>query len=44
MTWGKLAALCGAILAATPAAAEWLEASSRHFVLYSDTSEKMIRR
>jgi len=44
MTWGKLVALCGAILAATPAAAEWLEASSRHFVLYSNTSEKTLRR
>ncbi|MCD2316150.1 hypothetical protein LQ954_08305 [Sphingomonas sp. IC-11] len=44
MIWrGLLALLCG--LAVAPAAqAEWLEAKSRHFTLYSNTSEKVLRR
>lgn len=44
MSWrGLLALLCG--LAMAPAAqAEWLEAKSRHFTLYSDSSEKALRR
>ena len=44
MNWrGLLALLCG-LLMAPAARAEWLEAKSRHFTLYSDTSEKALRR
>ena len=35
MTW-KIAAFGVALCAAAPAVAEWQEASSRHFVVYSD--------
>ena len=44
MIWrGVLATLC-ALMAASSARAEWLEARSRHFVLYADTGEAAIRR
>lgn len=32
-----------ALVAAAPAAAEWREASSEHFLIYADTSEKWLR-
>ena len=30
-------------MSATPAAAAWMEASSDHFVIYSDSDEKQLR-
>lgn len=42
MRWGWLAALA-ALIGATPASAEWLEARTRHFVLYADMGEKGVR-
>ena len=32
-----------ALAAATPAQAEWREATSKHFVIYSEDSEKSVR-
>lgn len=43
MVWRLMAALC-ALIAAPAAHAEWLEARSRHFVLYADSNEAAIRR
>ena len=44
MIWrGMLALLCG-LITATSARAEWLEARSRHFVLYANSSEATLRR
>lgn len=44
MVWrGLLAVLCG-LMSASSARAEWLEARSRHFILYADTSDVAIRR
>lgn len=40
---GLLAIICGLMLV-SPAKAEWLEARSRHFILYMNGSEKEIRR
>ncbi len=39
-----LFALLGGLIAATSAQAEWLEARSRHFVLYSNSSEATLRK
>lgn len=44
MIWRGLLALLGGLLAATSVQAEWLEARSRHFVLYSNISEAMLRK
>ncbi len=44
MIWRGLVALGCALVAATSARAEWLEARSRHFVLYADTSEATLRK
>lgn len=41
--WGLLA-LLGGLIAATSAQAEWLEARSRHFVLYADANERTVRQ
>ncbi len=38
------AAVTAILLGATPAAAEWREATSRHFVLYADMGEDKLRR
>ena len=40
---GPIAALA-ALAPAAPASAEWLKATSRHFVVYSNTSEAALRR
>jgi hypothetical protein len=42
MRWGWLAVVA-ALLVAKPASAAWLEATSRHFVLYADMSDKALR-
>lgn len=44
MRWRGLLGLLGMLAVAAPAQAEWLEAKSRHFVLYADASEQIIRR
>jgi tetratricopeptide (TPR) repeat protein len=44
MIWRGLLALVCAMTAASSARAEWLEARSRHFVLYADSGEQSIRR
>ncbi len=42
--WVLAMALVGSLLTATPASAAWREASSDHFVIYADDSEKDLRR
>lgn len=42
MRWGWLA-VWAVLLMPRPAAAAWLEATTRHFVLYADTNEKALR-
>ena len=44
MFWRGLLALLGGLIAATGARAEWLEARSRHFVLYANSSEATLRK
>ncbi|UVO52272.1 hypothetical protein M0208_17785 [Sphingomonas sp. SUN019] len=39
-----LAAVLTVITSASPASADWLQATSRHFVLYADTSEASLRK
>lgn len=44
MNWRGLLTLLFGLAIAPAAQAEWLEAKSRHFTLYSNTSEKVLRR
>lgn len=44
MNWRGLLVLLFGLAMAPAAQAEWLEAKSRHFTLYSNTSEKLLRR
>ncbi|WBH16131.1 tetratricopeptide repeat protein [Sphingomonas radiodurans] len=44
MRWRIMVATLCALLVAPSARAEWLEARSRHFVLYADSSDTAIRR
>lgn len=41
--WYKIAAAAAALAAASPAAAGWRQASTDHFVIYSEDSEKDLR-
>lgn len=44
MFWRLLLALLGGMLGASAAQAEWLEATSRHFVLYANASPASLQR